>query len=290
MKRLVMNGNDSAPVEPAYPEGDNPSERDKAVWSKQYDQFLREQWKYNDDKAKVFTIVYGKCDKAMKNRIESQGAYASVEATNDVVGLLQLIKDAAYNSNKKKYPPMQAAMALKRLMMMRQYDNEDVVDYYKRFSSTLEMVDRAYGEITPMVLAQRDQAYKADAEGVSRAERNKMLAYMFMDGANKKLFGYFMKNMHDDYALGNDNYPTDVETALQVLLLYQEGTQKKTSKKETWVDEQVDLAFAQMTKNDKRKRGLCFKCGKKGHKEADCPEQQQQPQHTQTRDAISWMA
>eukprot|EP00977_Amphora_coffeiformis_P004232 scaffold889_cov104-Amphora_coffeaeformis.AAC.1 len=182
--------------------------------------------------------------------------------------------------------------------MMRQYDNEDVVDYYKRFSSTLEMVDRAYGEIAPMVLAQRDQAYKNDAEGVSRAERNKMLAYMFMDGANKKLFGYFMKNMHDDYALGNDNYPTDVETALQVLLLYQEGTQKKTSKKETWVDEQVELAFAQMTKNDKRKRGLCFKCGKKGHKEADCPEnqqqqqqQQQQPQqHTQTREAISWMA
>eukprot|EP00977_Amphora_coffeiformis_P017593 scaffold5813_cov189-Amphora_coffeaeformis.AAC.2 len=170
MKHLVMNGNDLAPVEPAYPEGDNPSERDEAVWSKQYDQFLREQRKYNDDKAKVFTIVYGKCNKAMKNRIESQGAYASIKATNDVVGLLQLIKNAAYDSNEKNYPPMQAAMALKRLMMMQQYDNEDVVDYYKQFSSTLEMVDRAYGEIAPMVLAQQDQAYKNDAEGVSRAE------------------------------------------------------------------------------------------------------------------------
>eukprot|EP00977_Amphora_coffeiformis_P021618 scaffold9572_cov157-Amphora_coffeaeformis.AAC.5 len=166
MKCLVMNRNDSAPVEPAYPEGDDPLERGKAVWSKRYDQFLREQRNYNDDKAKVFTIVYGKCDKAMKNRIESQGTYASVEATNDVVGLLQLIKDAAYDSNEKKYPPMQAAMALKRLMMMRQYGNEDVIDYYKRFSSTLEMVDRAYGEIAPTVLAQRDQAYKNDAEGV----------------------------------------------------------------------------------------------------------------------------
>eukprot|EP00977_Amphora_coffeiformis_P024805 scaffold17205_cov186-Amphora_coffeaeformis.AAC.22 len=142
-----------------------------------------------------------------------------------------------------------------------------------------------------MVLAQRDQAYKNDAKGISNAEQNKLLAYMFMDGANKKLFRYFMKNMQDDYALGNDNYPTDVETALQVLLLYQEGTQKKTSKKEPWVNEpnpgHIELAFAQMTKNDKRKRRLCFKCGKKGHKEADCLEQQQQ--HTQTREPISWM-
>uniref|UniRef100_A0A6S8JAH4 CCHC-type domain-containing protein n=1 Tax=Amphora coffeiformis TaxID=265554 RepID=A0A6S8JAH4_9STRA len=110
-----------------------------------------------------------------------------------------------------------------------------------------------------------------------------MLAYMFMDAANKKLFGYFMKNMQDDYALGNENYPTDMETELQVLLLYQEGTQKKTSKKEPWVNKpnpgQIELAFAQMKKNDKGKRGPCFKCGKKGHKEADCPELQQQHTH-----------
>eukprot|EP00977_Amphora_coffeiformis_P019689 scaffold7395_cov175-Amphora_coffeaeformis.AAC.3 len=40
MKRLVMNGDESTPVEPKYPEGDDPLERDKAVWSKRYDQFL----------------------------------------------------------------------------------------------------------------------------------------------------------------------------------------------------------------------------------------------------------
>ena len=103
-------------LEPDYPEGDTPSDRDKSVWSKRYDHFLGEETKYNDHKAKVFTIVYGQCEKAMKNQIESQAAFESVESSMDVAGLLRLIKDVAFDSNDKKYPPMQAAWALKRLV------------------------------------------------------------------------------------------------------------------------------------------------------------------------------
>ena len=40
MKQLVLNGTESVPVEPDYPEGDTPSDRDKSVWSKRYDHFL----------------------------------------------------------------------------------------------------------------------------------------------------------------------------------------------------------------------------------------------------------
>jgi len=140
-----------------------------------------------------------------------------------VAGLLRLIKDVAFDSNDKKYPPMQAAWALKRLVTARQHEKEDLVDHYKRFQSLMEMVERAYGELAPAVLAEKDQAYKRDAEGMTTAEQNKMLACMFLDGADKTMFGYLMKNMGNDYALGNDTYPEDVESALQVLLLYQEG-------------------------------------------------------------------
>ena len=66
------------------------------------------------------------------------------------------------------------------------------------------------------------------------AERNKMLAYMFLDGADKTMFGYLVKNMGNDYALGNDTYPEDVESALQVLLLYQEGGAPEVNEKEEY--------------------------------------------------------
>lgn len=285
MKQLVLNGTENIPMEPVYPEGDGTTDKERAIWSKRYDQFMREETKYNDHKAKVFTIVYGQCDKAMKNRIESQGMFASVEANNDVAGMLRLIKDAAYDSNDMKYPPMQAALALKRLMGARHNDKEDLVEYYKRFTSLVEMVERTYGELEPVVLAN-----KSSAVGARKIERDKMLAFMFMDGLDKKVFGYFLKNMSNDYALGNDTYPGDVENALQVLLLYQEGVHKKASgKMKQQIDEErPDLSFAQVSKQEMYKRGLCFKCGKKGHRASECPKKDDDDDQKGEKSKVSW--
>ena len=82
------------------------------------------------------------------------------------------------------------------------------------------------------------------------------------------MFGYLVNNMGNDYALGNDTYPEDVESTLQVLLLYQEGVHQKSTKKKNIQrnnGEMVELSMVQLTKNQLRKRGMCFTCGKKGH-------------------------
>ena len=141
MKMLVVAGTDNAPTEPTYPEGSNATEKDKAVWSKKYDHFLREGVKYNESKAKVFNIILSQCDKAMRNRIEATATFQSHEQTNDVAGLLRTIKDIAFDSNEKKYPAMQAAVARQNLAKAWQQDDEDLNDYYKRFVSLVELVD-----------------------------------------------------------------------------------------------------------------------------------------------------
>ena len=64
MNQLVLNGTESVPVEPDYPEGEAPFDRDKAVWSKRYDHFLREETKYSDHgrtKQDVSVHVFGWC-------------------------------------------------------------------------------------------------------------------------------------------------------------------------------------------------------------------------------------
>ncbi len=85
MKMLVLKGQETVPQEPEYPETTN--KKDKAIWSKKYDQYLKhEQW-YKDYQAKVFTIVTGQCDKLMQNQVETDSEYEAAELGNDLSAL-----------------------------------------------------------------------------------------------------------------------------------------------------------------------------------------------------------
>jgi hypothetical protein len=56
-------------------------------------------------------------------------------------------------------------------------------------------------------------------------------------------------------------------------------------------DADTELSFAQMTKLQKIKKGLCFKCGKHGHKANACLEQVQlgRAASKEQQHVMSWM-
>ena len=83
-----------------------------------------------------------------------------------------------------------------------------------------------------------------------------------------------LKNMSNDHALGTKKCPTDVESALQKMMLHSEGVSKKLAEKK-WCkqleDKSPQLGFAQLSENEMRQKGLCFKCKKCGHTADKCP-------------------
>ena len=102
----------------------------------------------------------------------------------------------------------------------------------------------AYGNISP--------------QGDDTKERKKFIAFMFMDGADKKQYGYLMKSLETDHSLGKtDVYPDGIESALQVLILYSEKALKKKKKKNS------NISMVQA--------GPCWECGSKDHIRKDCP-------------------
>ena len=73
------------------------------------------------------------------------------------------------------------------------------------------MADRACSDIAPVAVAKKNMTvYGRDPDGTPKAEKNWMLAHLFMDGADKKMSGCLLKNMSKDHGLGTEKCPADV--------------------------------------------------------------------------------
>jgi hypothetical protein len=204
----------------------------------------------------------------MRNRVESlEAVFQKYEEDCDVVALMKAIRECAFNSNEKQYPPRQAAMALKQLMMMHQQEDETLVGYYKRFVEICKRVERMYGDVIPGVIASKDTG-KEKKEVKELNAKNRMLAILFMEGGNRG-FKPLLRDLENDFALGASLYPGTPAEALQVMLVYEtspiyKAITKKLRKKKESLDDDGNQEYSFVNKGEMMKKGLCFKCGRKG--------------------------
>ena len=282
MKTLVLLGKETVRKEPEYPKKE--SKKDEAVWRIKMDYYLKKIEQYDENKAKVFTIIMGQCEKSMKNRVESDSCYEKMEEDNDVVALLKVIKNIAFNTSDKNYPPLQAAEAWKSLSKLYQGDTESLVDFYNRFVAMKEVVERSFGAIAPSVLAEKEPSFAKSKQKATDAARDKMLAAMFMAGADRKRFGMVLKRIMDDYAVDQrTKFPVSLEEALEVLTMKESST-VVTKKSGKGKEETPVLSFAQQSS-----KRTCWVCGSEDHVKKTCPvwleQQVKGQQHTQTEEA-----
>ena len=174
MHQLALSGKESTQIEPAHPDGMTATKKDKAIWSEQiHPQNRRHNTKIRRQKAKVFTIVFGQCNKAMKNQVEANSSHLLIESKNNVAALLQVIKGMVCDDNEKECLTQQATTVFGGLMMAPQQDEEDHVDCHKRFMSLNEMADKALGKVAPVAVAKKNMtAHGKDPSGTQLAEKN----------------------------------------------------------------------------------------------------------------------
>jgi hypothetical protein len=141
-------------------------------------------------------------------------------------------------------------------------------------------------------VAEKDPKYNNNKKATLEKEKNKMLACMFMQGAQYQKYGGVLKQLKQDYALGDGKYPETMEQAVQVLHLCEARGLKKPKMSKTddglTESERSGLAAAQMSKQQMRKQRRCFNCGKKGHFAPNCPDTNKtmEQHHVQFQDEL----
>jgi len=108
----------------------------------------------------------------------------------------------------------------------------------------------------------------AQKSEVLTVAREKYLAMLMLDGANKERFKKMKEDMDLDYAKGQDTYPTTRNAVLRLLNSKNNTVTKKPFVPRHESSGEDNLVFVQAS--DRRK---CFRFGKGGHIAWDCIEE-----------------
>jgi hypothetical protein len=111
---------------------------------KKYKTELKQYYFKNEEhKAKIFVIVKGQCTLNMKNKVESLKGYDLREANGDVIKLLKGLKELTFKRHRVQYAGYcwTLCQTVRRVLTMRQQDNEPSAEYYKIFASCVDVAE-----------------------------------------------------------------------------------------------------------------------------------------------------
>jgi hypothetical protein len=73
----------------------------------------------------------------MKNKVESLKGYNLIEASDDVIKLLNSLKELTFKTHEVQYGYWTICQTVRRILTMRQQDNEPLAEYYKKSNGDL---------------------------------------------------------------------------------------------------------------------------------------------------------
>jgi hypothetical protein len=87
--------------------------------------------------------------------------------------------------------------------------------------------------------------------------RESMLSMIFLAGADKERYGALRMELNNSYLAAKDNYPTSLDTTLQLLSHNQ--------------DHKAGDRFGGQKEKRKLSKVRCYGCNELGHYKTDCP-------------------
>jgi hypothetical protein len=150
MRLLVKNQKEKEPKEPVIPDKE---EAKSPFVSKKYETELKQYYfkkeRYEDHKAKIFVIVKGQCTLNMQNKVESLRGYHLIEASDDVIKLLNGLNELTFKTHGVQYGYWTICQPERKVLTMRQQDNEALAEFYKRLTSCVDVAESPWETLVP---------------------------------------------------------------------------------------------------------------------------------------------
>ena len=91
-----------------------------------YMRHKKEMKLHSENKCKPFGIILEQCREMTKSAVKSDKLFGSLEKADNVVGLLNLIRDLCYGTDKKRYIGWTKQAQLRRTIQLEQQPGESL--------------------------------------------------------------------------------------------------------------------------------------------------------------------
>jgi hypothetical protein len=83
---------------------------------------------------------------------------------------------------------------VRRVLTMRQQDNESLAEYYKRFTSCVDVAESQWGTLGPTTAATNEKNEKTSSD--------KFITCVFLAGVDTKKYGGLKTQLNNTYVVG----------------------------------------------------------------------------------------
>jgi hypothetical protein len=183
--------------------------------------YHRELDTYNDQKTKVFGVILGQCSPMVKDRLAKNSAFAKVEMDSDVIALIKMLQEMAFSTLGHQEPNWAMVTVLRRLLNLQQYKHDTIQNYYLRFKSQANVLEAQWGSFFPPNMVDSD-LQDDELEDRKKEAQEAILTAIFVSNADNGRFRALKDRLNNDYLSGNNNYPTSLEQAVNLLTYNQD--------------------------------------------------------------------
>lgn len=134
------------PVAPSDP-GTNPTRTELKIWEVEVTEFIKLRNKLKATFQSMYSLVWGQCTEYTKTRLQQQPGYAAINAAQDSIRLLSMIRDLTFKLDSKQHPVL--AMVDNDLRIFRYAQGKDMPDsqYHEQFKSLIQIIKKFNGLI-----------------------------------------------------------------------------------------------------------------------------------------------
>ena len=186
--------------------------------------FLKQEETYRTNKGKAYAFIFGQCSKIMQAKVMERKNYD--KTTREPVALLQAIKELSYSYQDTKYDMKIVTGAIKNFVLLKQKDDESLIDYTTRFKTARDVMKAQLGaDLTLHKVVMADPDYvKAETDEdvknnkvITRKHYDRWQAYLYLENSDKNKYGSLINGLDSQQALGTNQYPTTLAKATEVL-------------------------------------------------------------------------